>query len=241
MKVIVPQNNNLYSPLLIDFEGAQKGYVGAKYQNSDFARYYAIKHDRTITKRISNWRERRVMAKALDLLAPFESIIDLPCGTGRFWKTLSKFDVRLFGLDRSAEMLKLTTRYDMHFKRRPLRFVASALEVPLPARSVDVAFCARLIHHFPDHQIRVALLKELARITRKGVVVSFFDAHSWKHRRRLRRQARSHQISRRYGTTRTRITEEASEAGLTLIDMHALLPGYAELTAAAFRHESSAV
>jgi len=237
-----PKNEqSTHELVLIYSEGDRQNYVGAKYRNSDLARYYATKHDKTLTKRISNWRERRVMANALNMLAPFESVIDLPTGTGRFWETLAGYDIQLLGSDRSAEMLKLTARFDPLLKRQPLRFVSSALEIPLPDKSVDVVFCSRLFHHFPDHQAQVALLKELGQIARKGVVVSFFDAASWKHRRRLRRQARSHKLSQRYGVTRDEITQEAHEAGLAPLGMYALLRGFAELTAVAFRHEHSAV
>lgn len=215
--------------------GGEGMYRGNKYWNPSFAEYYSSKHERTLGKRLSNWRERQIMAKALRALAPFDSVLDLPSGAGRFLPTLARFNVRTLVSDRSHEMLKQGYRFDADFARQPLRFATSADAVCLPSNAVDVVLCARLIHHLPTRQVRVAVLSELARIARKGVVISFFDANSIKHRRRARKQRKRGRLSGRHGMTCSEIEEEAREAGLVLLRTHALLRGYAEVTSAAFR------
>lgn len=217
--------------------GAKDGamYKGTKYQDSRFAEYYFAKHDATLIKRISNWRERQIMAKALSALAPFDSVLDLPSGAGRFLPILARFDARVMASDLSAQMLKQGMQHDGLYQHRPIRFVTSADRVCLPTNAVDVVFCARFIHHLPAQNTRVAVLTELGRIARKGLVVSFFDSETFKHRRRVRKQQRKGKISNRHGLTREELIDEARKAGLTLVKMYSLLPGFAEVTAAAFR------
>lgn len=209
-------------------------YKGKKYRDSRFAEYYYAKHEATLIKRISNWRERRIMTKALSTLAPFDSVLDLPSGAGRFLPVLAPFNVRVMASDISAEMLKQGMRHDGLYRNRPIRFVTSADLVCLPTNAIDVVFCSRLIHHLPARKNRVAVLSELGRIARRGVVVSFFDSETIKHRRRERKQRRKGKIGNRHAVTREEMVAEAGEAGLTLIKMYALLPGFTELTAAAF-------
>jgi len=48
---------------------------------------------------------------------------------------------------------------------------ADALHLPLPDKSVDVAHCSLLIHHL-DASEAVAVLREMARVARHGVVVN---------------------------------------------------------------------
>ena len=210
-------------------------YTGTKYHSTDFAHYYDVKHERTLIRRINNWRERQIMGKALSALAPFETVLDLPSGAGRFLPMVARFMARTLASDRSLQMLQQGMRHDALFRRPLGRFVASADRVPLPSRAVDVVFCARLIHHLATPQARVTVLAELARIARKGVVISFFDADTFKHRRRLRKLKRKGKLTNRHGVTREQMAAEAREAGLVLLKMHALLPGYAEVTAAAFK------
>ena len=237
MKRVPSKTPNLRFPISYT-AGGVGGYKGHKYQNSQFAGYYAGKHEHTLARRISNWRERRIMAKALRCLAPFDSVLDLPSGTGRFFPVIASFETFLLAADRSADMLIAGQRYDMQLGVCPLRFVASAFGIPLPDNSVDVAFCARFIHHLPDSRGRIRLLREIARIARKGVVISFFDSDTFKHRRRQRKQRREGKIGNRHAITRDEMINEASQAGLNPLEFFALLPHYAELTALALRLES---
>ncbi|MHC4445630.1 MAG: class I SAM-dependent methyltransferase [Planctomycetota bacterium] len=210
-------------------------YKGKKYQDHCFAEYYSTKHDATLTKRISNWREQQIMSKALQTLEPFDSVLDLPSGAGRFLPILARFEARVIASDISVEMLKQGMQHDGLYQRRPIRFVTSADRVCMPTDAVDVVFCARLIQHLPASKTRVSVLSELGRVARKGLVLSFFDSKTYKHRRRMHKQRRNGKIRHRYAMTRQELIAEAQQAGLTLVKMYALLPGFAEVTAAAFR------
>jgi ubiquinone/menaquinone biosynthesis C-methylase UbiE len=214
------------------------GY-GDKYQSHTYAVYYAGKHERGLGRRLSTWRERRIVAAALRDLGPVTTVLDVPSGTGRFLPVLAQFRMRVLAADLSMEMLQGGQRHYDRFAHRPLAFAASASELPLPDGSVDAALCSRLVHHFALPEERIAILRELARVCRVGAVVSFFDAASLKHRRRLRRRARRGKLGNRNAVTRRQFAEEASEAGLRCESMHALLRFHTELTAAALLKRDS--
>ena len=48
---------------------------------------------------------------------------------------------------------------------------ATALSLPIADRSVDIALCSQVLHHF-EHQNAIALLRELNRVARHRVIVS---------------------------------------------------------------------
>ena len=58
---------------------------------------------------------------------------------------------------------------------------ASALEIPLPDDSVDVAVSFRLSHHLESTELRERHLRELFRVARKAVIVTWFSATSLKN------------------------------------------------------------
>ena len=66
-------------------------------------------------------------------------------------------------------------------------FRASALEIPLPDRSVDVVVSFRLSHHLETQELRERHLRELFRVAKRHVIVTWFSATSLKN---LLRQVR---------------------------------------------------
>lgn len=208
-----------------------------QYRSESHAAYYAEKRDATALRRLSNRFELAMMRKALRRVyatAPFHTVLDCASGTGRFLPVLAEFGVTVLAMDTSSEMLLQGRRHHGLFKHPPTLAVGSALSLPLRTDSVDLVFCARLIQHFPDPESRIQILSEFARVARVGVVVSFFDACSF---RAWRRAHKKYKPSRRFGrhaVTRAQCAREARQAGLITLGMNALLRYHAEITAAAF-------
>ncbi len=98
-----------------------------------------------------------------------------------------------------------------------------ALRLPLPDRSVDVALCSYTLHHF-DWEEAIALLLELQRVARRGLIVSDFVysapawwaaralAHLWGPKHRLSRRDGPLSVRRAY--TQAQMRRLAEEAGL---------------------------
>lgn len=153
-----------------------------KSEQTRFANKYD--YDRAITyfnrfyksprKRIINWFEQKMAKRALVAAGLPTRILDIPCGTGRFWQTLrhnpstklyvSDFNLAMLEVGLEKRDAALTTSVDAS--------IASAFNLPFPNDSFDSVFCMRFVHHINNADDRMQLLSELARVTADTVCIS---------------------------------------------------------------------
>jgi len=214
-----------------------------KYQSDQYAQFYAGKHDATPLRRLSNHFEIAMVRRSLRRIrrrVAFKTVLDCPSGTGRFLPTLAGFDVSVIAMDTSGSMLEQGRRHHALFQVAPEMRVGSALEIPLRDQCVDLVLCARLLHHFSDSEARIRILTEFARVARGGVVITFFDASSYRGWRCTKKKKQSEKKHGRYAITRAQCAHEGAVAGLRLLGMNALLRFHTEITAAAFLTDTTA-
>lgn len=154
------------------------------YNSTRGAEAYKADYRNKLHRKWSDRRERALLASyfaELDRLglAPLASILDLPCGHGRLSSLLKERCRRLIEADWSFTMVALNQRD--HGTDGRSYFRASALEIPLPDRSVDVAVSFRLSHHLESQELRERHLRELFRVADKAVIVTWFSATSLKN------------------------------------------------------------
>jgi ubiquinone/menaquinone biosynthesis C-methylase UbiE len=146
------------------------------------------------TRRLDRW-EKRIAQRMFDLAGQESHIVDVPCGPGRF--------VPVFGGARKLTLADLSP-HAVEVCRERTRgmphvevFESDVRSLPLEAASADLCFCMRLFHHFRDDDARRAALRELARVSKRYVVVSFYNARSLRflRRRLLRRKIRGNYVS----------------------------------------------
>lgn len=155
------------------------------YDSPEGAEEYLDEYNKT-HRRLSDRRERRIMARWFERMGRLESAIDLPCGFGRYYGWLRSQARQVIEADYSRDMVKaaLTRGGDAP----PAGFRCYGHEIPLRDRAVDLAFSMRLNHHLVDPDVRRAHLRELCRVSNRWVVFSFFDHASVKN---LLRRART--------------------------------------------------
>ena len=119
---------------------------------------------------------RRILARHGVRLEGIE-VLDAPCGTGRLHPVLSGGGAPYLGIDLSPAMLA-----EHPAARRCVR--ASIEGLPLRDRSIDLVVCCRLLHHLAEEPARRALVAELARVSARYLLLSFWDAASWPALRR---------------------------------------------------------
>ena len=144
--------------------------------------------------------------------------LDVPCGTGRFQGVLRTAPgvPRVVSADASLAMLGEHPDGE--------RLAASAAALPFRAAAFDAVLCARLLHHFETSAQRAAVMAELARVSRRWVVASYYDMRSWQaFRNRVRKRFRG-----RWPVPRAVFQADALQAGLTVRARVPLLRGISE-------------
>lgn len=154
------------------------------YNSTRGAEAYKADYRNKLHRKWSDRRERALLAgyfAELDRLGlgPAGTILDLPCGHGRLSGLLKERCRRLIEADWSFTMVALNQRD--HGNEGRSYFRASALEIPLPDRSVDVVVSFRLSHHLETQELRERHLRELFRVADKAVIVTWFSATSLKN------------------------------------------------------------
>ncbi len=135
------------------------------YEDKPFARRHRM-------RRLERF-EKRFAQRLLDMVGNSAHILDIPCGNGRFFETFSKVK-SLIMADYSINMLKaVEERFGNPENVRLIQ--AEISSIPLPDSSADLCFCMRLFHHMKNDQVRLCALKELTRISKKYVALSFYN------------------------------------------------------------------
>ena len=97
--------------------------------------------------------------------------IDIPCGSGRLSNALSEFGKHNYlGIDLSEDMLSEAQRTHPELKY----LLGNVFEIPADSNTADIVLCMRLLHHFDLPEKRIQILRELARVSKKWVAVSFY-------------------------------------------------------------------
>jgi len=115
------------------------------------------------------------------------SVLDAPCGSGRIHATLSRRFSEVMSLDSSETMLSV---------HKPAGSQANlccgdVFNLPFPTDCFDWVVCYRLFHHMQTREDRIALLKEMARVGRQGVLFTAWLDTPLNRRRGSRRRSLS--------------------------------------------------
>ncbi|TNE76472.1 MAG: class I SAM-dependent methyltransferase [Gammaproteobacteria bacterium] len=201
----------------------------------DHAQQYDQKHPETLASRLSNWREQHLARQALIDAGNPDSVLDLPCGAGRFWPLLAERSHRqIYAADNSADMLQVAlTNQPPQLAERVIPFRTSAFAINLPDSSVDNIFCMGLLHHIEQPEQRRAILREFHRVTRDTVVLSLWvdgNYKAWRRRKLERKRAAEHPGETNHNRlviSRTEIEQEFQQAGFKIVNHRNFLIGYA--------------
>lgn len=211
---------------MTDKNGALPYYKFAEKYDPVHAREYFDKHNSGLGHRLHTWREVGMARKALVLAGRPRSVLDLPCGTGRFWSMLAEEKNRkIYVADNSQSMLEtgLALRPRDVVSRIEKSFQCSAFETGLPENFVDCVFCIRLLHHISKSEDRIRMLQEFARISSGSVIVSLWVDGNYKAYRFKRRMARralvdgKNENRDRSIVSRAEFENETNTAGLDII------------------------
>jgi ubiquinone/menaquinone biosynthesis C-methylase UbiE len=183
------------------------------------ARDYQQRRYRSLDQAWVNWREQRIMARLLrHCQLASGTLLDVPCGYGRFAPLFAHLGITAVGADANSDMVHLAIENHAAYGRGGwLR--ANIFHLPFAENTFDGALCIRLLHHRYSDAERQRILCELARVSRRFVLISFYRftpvhtlARHWRGTR-----------GRLAMTTLLRLRELAQASGLQIQHVRSLM------------------
>lgn len=181
------------------------------WQSATKAKAYTKSRDPSRYKRAA--LEDEILSGWLDELKPGASILDCPCGTGRFIPLLTKKGFRYTGGDISVEMIEEAKQIPE--SKSVVEFVrVDAEKLPFPDNSFDCVIIWRLLQHIVDPTVRLRILREAARVSRQKVLISFYHPFSFTHLRLLIKNQFAKKKKQRGTVSHWKLKREAASCGL---------------------------
>lgn len=205
-------------------------YVRQRYQDSTYAERYhratatgSCIHFGTLAARIISMLERRCVARAMrECQPPPALVLDVPCGAGKLGDVLAATSTQVVSADLSVPMIQFARR--AYETSHLSGFVCSdAEELPFRTAAFDIVVCLRLMHLVPPASRR-SIIKELARVTSRRLIISFgviglFQSFRLKIRRAILRG-----ITTPYPVHLSDLLMELEDAGLRVKRLRHILP-----------------
>ena len=190
----------------------RKTYMGTRYGRSQM---------------FINWREQRIVSGLLEMTErPLQRILDIPSGHGRLTPQLrAAAGQELVCGDISLKRLKALVDAEPA-EGTPIEIKEVDLFKPIPFETdeFDLVFNFRFFQHVNDQDISDQLIVELARVSKRYVIVSFYEAaalHSWQKRTWRRRGHKTKMPM----PTREQFFGKFEKQGCTVIAHKSALPG----------------
>jgi ubiquinone/menaquinone biosynthesis C-methylase UbiE len=193
---MIEKNSNLPKNTRLTMEDTIES--ARNYEKGRFNKGKMLKYDKF---------EKAFAQRLFKMVGSDSHIVDIPCGNGRFFEVFSKAR-KLVMADYSINMLQSCE--EKFGNQDNIRLIqADILSIPLPDGWADLCFCMRLFHHMKDDERRLSTLKELARVSKKFVAMSFYNHNL----RFYRRKILGKKITGNY-TTYNRLVALAKQSGL---------------------------
>jgi len=186
--------------------------VRRAWTNDDKVRVYDAHRFGDFWGKRKELREWKILHRALKSLAPIESVLDVPCGTGRLTRYLPKLGSNtIIGCDVSAQMVS-SASHRPEISPMISWHQGDIFQLPFADDTFDVVMCIRLMQHIPS-TTRPLILRELMRVSRKAIVVAYYHSYTLRF---LTRKLRGKTIIA-HNAAGSDVEGEARQAGLRVV------------------------
>jgi SAM-dependent methyltransferase len=183
-----------------------------RFSKAEKAEKYAARFE-TGARRGIDRREQTAVRKILAGLGTVQTILDVPSGAGRFLPTLGANGRHVIEVDSSFEMVALARKRARSKGVKATGFNGDAGRLALPDGAVDCVFCNRLLHHILSPAERIHFLREFHRLTRRHLIISFFNYHSFGPVRKVLKALKGRRPPYEGQPTQDEFIAEAAQAG----------------------------
>ena len=198
-----------------------------EYQDLETAEQYDQKRFNSVSGRLFQWAERRVLQRIVRKLPPGSMVLDAPCGTGRLLPLYLGEGFKILGVDISGEMIQVARRRTTKWNGKTNFSRMDFVRIPLVDGSVDAVFSIRFLPHFPPQE-RVQMLREFCRVSQNRVVISFSLSNGWMRFRRKIKEWLGHDKPVRNPVTLEAMRAELKQAGLHEVERFWTVPVLSE-------------
>ncbi|MFC1777671.1 class I SAM-dependent methyltransferase [Pseudomonadota bacterium] len=185
------------------------------YQDDSVAADYDSHRFEGKRRALRNQLKWAAIQSALKVAQPVKTILDIPCGTGRFTPMLAQQGYHIIGADISVPMmieaLKLGSKENLYGYVQ-----ADAETLPFPENSLDCILSIRFMHHI-DPATRILILRDMARVSSRWVIVDYRHRYSFRYRMRAIKLKLG--LTRRVlpRVSRDELNQEFSAAGINIV------------------------
>ena len=144
-----------------------------RYQNSSYAAGYDKVRYGGILGSVKNKSTLATVEKAFKSIRNGSLILDVPCGTGRLAPLILKKGFKWLGADISFEMMEVAREKIAGSGNVTGNVRLESEHIPFKQESIDCVASIRFIYHVPTREGRVAILREMRRITKEWVVIDY--------------------------------------------------------------------
>jgi SAM-dependent methyltransferase len=181
-------------------------------------------------------REWRSVCRALARVPGGAAVLDIPCGPGRWLTPLVNRGYRVTCADSSESALALASGRWQHLANSgaargidPQFVLCQPLQTPFPDRHFDAVVCTAFFDELATSELRIEALRELRRVSRGAVVVSFCNAFALGALRLGFASGSGHAEHRRIPIPVWAFLNDLRRAGLKPVAQHAVLWGISPL------------
>jgi 2-polyprenyl-3-methyl-5-hydroxy-6-metoxy-1,4-benzoquinol methylase len=207
-------------------------YKGRVKYTPDKARAYQVRAER------KERSELRLVERAFQVI-PRGRVLDAPCGGGRVTLLLAKLGYEMTAGDLSDSMIEITGEKIAEAGLKILVEKQDVERLTYPDQHFDAIISFRLFHHFPDADIRQRVVRELCRVAREHVALSYFSPYSFTSMKRKMRAARGGRKSQKHSTPLSEVASYFDKCGFELVRDFARLNVVHTLHLAVFRRKQS--
>jgi SAM-dependent methyltransferase len=165
-------------------EDVSKPKVDEYSYKKDFYRDAAVAADydqhrfTTPRRQRRNVRKWRAIRRALDQAGDVRSVLDLPCGTGRFTGHLARSGLNVIGGDISLQMMREAALSPAIQHPGIVGYAQDDAELlPFRDRCLDCVISIRFMFHV-DPVTRRRILREMGRVSRRWLIIDYRHKYS---------------------------------------------------------------
>lgn len=162
--------------------------------------------------------ENRLVEALVETLPPLSNVLDVPCGTGRFFDFFASKGIAVTGLDSSSDMLAEAAILSSQLRENfvPDLHEGSAVALPFADSSFELVVCVRFLRSIISFGEAKKVIREIGRVASRWALLELDVRPPEKKRRAFP----SDRLAMRDGLYLDEIRQLLAQSDLRLISSH---------------------